>query len=703
VSEHGSGRARGLAPRARACLEAVCRRTVPVAFDRAVAPLPDLRARVEARILRLAPDRRRRLERLLLMLGGPFGARALGVPGRFDRLDPVAQDAALERMQHSPIAARRAAFQALRRLILATYYAEPVAWPSIGYPGPLHDREPANPWEGPLRAGPDDGGLILRAPAGAGWREPDGVGRLHRAAGATPGPAGADAALWRPDAGAPRDIVLRADVCIVGSGAGGAVVACRLAEAGLDVLVLEEGAEHRHADFDGNEARLLPALYADEATRTTDDLAITLLQGRCVGGGSTINWLFMLRPQSFVMDEWERLHGIELLGARMLGAALDRIEAETNTRAVPEDAHNRPNRLLRDGAARLGWRTEVGAINTLGCVRSGSCGLGCRYGARQGALDVYLPRARAAGARLLAGVSAQRVIVLERGGPKPLKRVLAERRDPLTGRPLGRVVVDAPLVVLAAGAVGTPVVLQRSGLGGGGVGRFLRLHPTVAVVGDYAEPVHSGSGIPQSIVCTELRDGGDGHGVWIECVPFYPGILAAAVPGFGTAHRGRMRRLPNLALFIALVRDGATPGSAGSVRAGRGGRVSIGYRLRAAERRLIAQGLAAAARIHLAAGALSAWPLHTAVPSLYTPADVAGLAGLPLAPNRVSLFSAHVNGTCRMGTDRSTSGCAPDGQRHGVPGLWVADGSLLPSAPGVNPQATIMALASLVAERILDA
>ena len=181
----------------------------------------------------------------------------------------------------------------------------------------------------------------------------------------------------------------------------------------------------------------------------------------------------------------------------------------------------------------------------------------------------------------------------------------------------------------------------------------------------------------------------------------HPSLAAVAQPGFGPAHAERMAGYVNQGTLIVLVRDGADVDvSSGSVTVDRRGRTHLRYRLARTDAHHLVRGMQAAARIHLAAGAREACSVHVDPAVMRTEADIAALATRRLAPNRFALFSAHVNGTCRMGTDPRTSGTTPDGERHGVPGVYVADGSLLPTALGVNPQATIMALGSMVGERI---
>lgn len=684
-----------LTPRQQATLVALCRRMVPLPDD----PDPSaarLARSVEVRLGGMEAEPRRRVGGLLSMMDSPAAGLLNALRARgFADLPPGRQDAWLRRWEVSPVPLFRTAFQALRRLVLSTHYADPATFAAIGYRGPLHARDPAFPWEGPLPGPARDDEPVAR------------LGEGPRAARIIPIRPQldllADPAVSSVIEGSRlrSETRVRAGVCVVGSGAGGAVAAARLAQAGHDVVLLEEGGYWRPEQFTEREGEMTARLYAEGGTRATDDLAVPLLQGRAVGGGTTVNWLVMFRTPGWVLDEWAAEHGAAGMRPAELAPVFDRIEEETHTRLVPDDAHNPANRALLDGARALGWSAHAVRVNAHGCVRSGFCGLGCRYGARRAAADVYVPAALAAGARLFTDVRVERVEVAEQGGPAPLKRVHAEVLDRATGAPRGRLTVEAPVVVLAAGAVGTPALLQRSGMGGGGVGRYLRLHPTTAIFGRYGREMYGAGGMPLSTVCDEFVRGSDGYGFWIETPPFYPALSAAALPGFGAAHRGLMESLPNQASMIVLVRDGADRNvSQGSVTVDRGGRTRIRYRLGTAERGKLLRGLDAAARMHFAAGAEEVSTLHARACRLRSPAELKAMALRPSGPNQLGVLSAHVNGTCRMGTHPETSGCTPDGERHGIPGLYVADGSLLPTAPGVNPQETIMALASVVADRI---
>ena len=690
----------------RAVLEAVARRVVPHAYD-GTGTAVDLVAHIEARLAKAPPERARDLELALTILGSRAAGLLLsGMTAPFPHLSADRQDRLLRRWSTSPLMVGRTVYQGVRRLVLAVYYTTPESFEETGYLGPLHLRTPLYAWEGPLAHAPVPNAdePVARGDAVSIASEdalPSDAARASAASRAI----SADAAR------------ATADVIVIGSGAGGAVAAARLAELGRDVLLLEEGNLVGADELTEREDDMTARLYAESGMRATDDLSFVLLQGAAVGGGTLVNWMITFRAPDFVLDEWADRFGITGFSPAEMAPMFDRVEREIHAVPVPDDAHSPANRILLDGARRLGWRAGTGRINARGCVRAGFCGQGCRYGAKQSADRVYVPRALAAGARLLPDARVDRIEVIERDGSgtavargarrttAPLKRVHITLLDRLTRTPRGTLVAEAPVVMLAAGAVGTPVILQRSGLGGGSVGRFLRLHPTTAVAGEWHDDVYAAAGIPQSAVCDEFIQRDDrGYGLWIECAPNHPGLAAVAAPGFGAEHRDIMRRFRRTTNLISLVRDGSDlEESNGSVTLSRHGRVRISYRVGPRDRANVIAGVQAAARILLAAGVTGVRTLHTTGGELRDDRDVAALAGRAWGPHDLTMFSAHVNGTCRLGTDPRASGVNETGERHGVRGLFVADGSLLPTGLGVNPQATIMALATVIAERAAKA
>ena len=683
----------------RSVLEAVARRVVPHAFENGGV---DLIARIEERLAHASPERVRDLELALSVLGSRVSALSTGMFAPFDRLDAARQDAMLARWSTSPLLLARSVFHGVRRLIVAVYYSLPEAFDDIGYLGPLHRRETQLSWEGPVRTrevmpGADE--PILRIKPGQSWWPPTlREIREHGRLTATP----------------TTDQRTTADAVIIGSGAGGSVAAARLAERGWDVVVLEEGNLVSLEELNEREADMTARLYAERGMRATDDLSFMLLQGGAVGGGTLVNWMITFRTPDHVLDEWRSRFKLDGLSPSDLSPEFARVEEEIHVSEVPNDAHSPANRILLDGARALGWRAGPGRINARGCVRAGFCGQGCRYGAKQSVDRVFLPRALAAGARLIPDARADRIEIVERDSAAtgaihasrrstaPLKQVQATRLDAVTRAPVGSFVVEAPVVMLAAGAIATPTILQRSGFGGGGVGRFLRLHPTTAVVGEHADDVYGAAGIPQSAVCDEFSRRDDhGYGFWIECAPIHPALASVALNGIGAEHRALMRRFRKIANVIVLVRDGSDlEASNGSVTLSSKGRVRISYRMGARDRANLVAGVEAGARILMAAGLTGVRTLHSRGGAMHNESDLVALRSRRYGPLDLTMFSAHVNGTCRLGTDPRTSGADPSGQRHGVRGLYVVDGSLLPTGLGVNPQLTIMALASVVADRV---
>ncbi len=673
------------------------RRTLHAAVQRIVPDGPeDLTARVEHRIAGLASHKIYEVNDGLRFFGGMLAA-VISVRrfAPFHALEHVEQDRMLHAWGDSPLPQARTLYQLLRRLSLLTHYADPRSHAAIGYRGALHTREAAVSWEGPAPSGTvastdDDAEPVMRAPAIApvptARALPDGV---------------ITAATFRVAS------VITADVIVIGSGAGGAVAAARLAEAGKHVVILESGEFVPSDQFTELDGPMTERLYAEAGLRATDDLAVSMVQGATVGGSTTVNWMIMLRTPAHVLSEWATRFGLEGMDAAAMASVFDRIEQDVHARRVPDDAHSPNNRLLLDGAAGLGWRVESALINARGCVRSGFCGHGCRYDAKQGTQQTYLPRALARGATLYANAHASRIEIVRRSSDSkaamPTKRVTATVRRVGDGAPARTLTLEAPIVIVSGGAVETPLLLMRSGMDGGGVGKYLRLHPTTAVIGVHDREIYGAAGIPLSAMSDEfIQRDHNGYGFWLECPPLHPSIGAAALSGFGAPHAALMRQFPNLASTIALTRDGSDlRRSSGGVTLDRNGNAHITYALTKADAANVRASVEAAARLQLATGAREVHTLHNVPIVIRREADLAQIRQRAVDANRLMLFSAHVNGTARIGTDPATSGVTPSGERHGVPGVYVFDGSMLPTGVGVNPQETIMALTTVLTERLL--
>jgi len=497
-----------------------------------------------------------------------------------------------------------------------------------------------------------------------------------------------------------RDVEERTDVCVVGSGAGGAVVAARLAALGARVVVLEEGPWHRPEDSTLREGDAYPKLYQEHGQRATADLSIAVLQGRAVGGGTIVNWTTSFRTPDRVLAHWARVHGIEGLSPEALAPHFAAVEERLGIHEQPADQVNANNATLWDGAGKLGWERARVRRNVRGCQNLGYCGMGCPIGARTSMDRSYLPDALGHGARLYANARAVRLEYRERR----VLAVHAEVLDPRTEKPSGRRITVRPrAVILAGGAVNTPALLLRSRLDvSGRVGKRTFLHPVTAVTGLYRHHIDGWDGAPQSVSSHQFADRGPGKvGFFLEATPVHPMLAGISSPGFGEAHQELMSRLPHASALISLAIDGFLPEErGGEVTLGSDGRVRLDYPVPAPVWEAIREGVRALARVHLAAGAEAAVSLHEEPVEMRSEADLALLDAAPWEPLRVGLLTAHQLGGCAMGRDPERSVVDAKLRMHGMDNVWVVDGSVFPTSLGVNPQLSIFGLAHWAAEQI---
>ena len=493
--------------------------------------------------------------------------------------------------------------------------------------------------------------------------------------------------------GVSADIERSVDVCIIGSGAGGAVLAAGLAEAGLDVLVLEAGGANTRADWgELKEDISYPLLYQDRGSRATADLAITVLQGRTLGGSTVVNWTTCFRTPERVLERWRTEHGLESFTPGELEPHWVAVEERLNIHQWHEALVNANNDALRRGCEALGWESHVLRRNVRGCANSGYCGLGCPVGAKQAMHLTYLPDAMAAGAEVITDCRADR---LEVEGDRVVA-VHASLLEGTTDRPSGaRLVVRPKVVVSSGGAINGPALLLRSGLPEGGVGTGTWLHPVVGVMGEYADRVSAWSGAPQSVSSHQFIDRGpDKVGFFMEAAPLHPMLSALAFTGLGAEQTAMMSRLAHVASVIAIHLDGWVPGDVGgTVTLKSDGRPSLDYPVSPMLAEAFAAAHEAMARVHLAAGAKRAASLHVEPIQLRSEADLPTLAAAPYGSLEHSIFSAHQMGGCRAGADPSTSVVDPELRHHRLPNLFVVDGSVFPTALGVNPSQTIYGIA----------
>jgi choline dehydrogenase-like flavoprotein len=484
------------------------------------------------------------------------------------------------------------------------------------------------------------------------------------------------------------------DVAIVGSGAGGAVAAAILAEAGLDVLVLEAGPYMDRRTYPDDPLEALAALYRDNGLTICEGRpSIPVPIGRAVGGTTVINSGTCFRAPERILVEWREQHGIEW--ATELDA--DYAEAEEMLRVTPVDTERmgRNGQLVMEGAEALGLSHHPISRNAGACIQCSSCPAGCRLDAKRAMHVSYLPRAVAAGARVRAGVDA-RGVVTERGRAVGLD-CLASREAAGDGAvPPRRFTVKARRVVLlCGGAVGTPELLLRSRLlnAGGHVGRHLHVHPAAWIGGRFEEEVRGWDGIMQSYCVDEWQD----MGLLMEAT-FTPLAFGAQwLPGTGTEHQERMLAYGRLGSNGVHLSDR----SSGRVALAGDGSVRVTYRLLPEDAGKLRFGIARAAEIFFAAGATEVYSQVRGLPVLRR-GDVPAFEAAAISPSALRLEAFHPMGTARMSPDPRQGATDVDGSVHGTEALYVADASLLPTSIGVNPMMTIIAVASRVSRRLAE-
>lgn len=592
---------------------------------------------------------RRQLGLILRILGSRVGSLVLtGQPVPFHHRTRERRVALMASWSTSRLAFRRQLFQVFKRLSLLAFLGDtdedgtnPV-WPEIGYPGPL-----AAP---PMTPKPIKTTLL------------DG------------------------------DTTLSCDVVIVGSGAGGGVVAGELTARGKDVIVLEEGGYYNEADFNQIELLMMRKLYFQGGFAATADAGIALVAGGCLGGGTVVNYSTSFRTTEWQRAEWASQPGLGWFAGDEYTASLDAV-CERLGVTREETAIAPRERVLERGLKRLGWHVDTMPRNVRGCSQDaacGYCGLGCQSGAKQSSLKTYLLDAYRRRARIVVNCRVDR-IVIENGKAVGVRATVRQE-----GMPAWTLIVKSQAVVAAAGAIGTPALLQRSGIRGGAIGANLRLHPGTAVVGIFDEPLRPWEGTMQSIYSDQVINlDGRYHGAKLESGPMHPAILALVVPWRDAAHYQRlMHALPRMSVLAPLVRDHA----GGRVTA-RNGSVRVDYGLTNNDVRDLRQGIEASARVMEAGGAQEIFTSQSPYVA-YHPGQRGGIDAFMAevdragyGPGQMGYLSAHQMGSCRMGIDPASSAIGPDHQSHRVKSLFVTDASAFPTALGSNPMITVMAMA----------
>ena len=496
------------------------------------------------------------------------------------------------------------------------------------------------------------------------------------------------------------DLTLECDVAIAGTGAGGGTAAEILSAAGLRVVLVEEGPLRSSSDFHMREAEAYPELYQESAARKTKAKSINILQGRCVGGGTTVNWTSSFRTPAATLDYWTRDLRLRGVSEADLAPWFDRMESRLGIApwTVPPNANNA---ALASGATRLGIGFGTIRRNVRGCWNLGYCGMGCPTNAKQSMLVTTIPAALDKGATL---VTRARALDFRWNGDRVGSLICAAMDANGTAPTQRRIIVNARHFVAAGGAIGTPALLLRSRVPDphGILGKRTFLHPTVVSAAMMPDRIDPFAGAPQTIFSDHFLASGPltgPIGYKLEAPPVHPVLGATTLPDFGVRHAAWMRELPHLQVVIALLRDGFHPESpGGTVALASDGTPMLDYPLNEYLWEGFRRAFATMAEIQFAAGATKVMPLHGDSES-FTSVHAAkrAIAQFDLRPLITPVVSAHVMGGAPLGPDPRAAVVDETGRHHQLANLHVFDGSLFPTSIGANPQLSIYALVAKLA------
>ncbi|KAI1131550.1 GMC oxidoreductase [Nemania abortiva] len=529
---------------------------------------------------------------------------------------------------------------------------------------------------------------------------------------------------------------LDVDVVIIGSGCGGGVCAKNLAEAGHDVLVVDKGYYFSPSQLPMSAHAANEFLFDGGAPVQTDDGSMGILAGSNWGGGGTVNWSVCLQPQGYVRQEWADA-GLEFFITQEFQHCLDRV-CGTMGASDKNIRHNHGAHVIMDGARKLGWHAKACPQNTNGAEHyCGRCHNGCGSGEKQGPAVCWLPAASRAGARFIEGMEVSRVLFDKKRGSNNAIGIVGKwtSRDkdgglqtPEAERTQRVVEVKAKKIIVSCGSLQSPLLLMRSGLKNHQIGKNLYLHPAVAVRATFDKDVKGWDGGIITSVCTTFENlDGKGHGAKIETCVMIPYLLLYGIPyQSGLQWKIDALRARQMNNIIAIVRD-RDPGRV--YPDPDDGRPRIAYTTSAFDRANSLAGIVAIAKLCYIQGATEIWPGVPGVPSFKrtqpAPADVNADAvaqdeenfdqgindpdfsawikliektGLnsPLA----NFACAHQMGSCRMSAKPQDGVVDPKGKVWGIENLYVADASVFPSASGVNPMITNMAIADYISRGI---
>ena len=488
------------------------------------------------------------------------------------------------------------------------------------------------------------------------------------------------------------DVSVECGAVIVGSGAGGATMAAELAEAGVDVVVIEEGGYHPTSSFRAESVRALRTLYRDGGGgMTLGRPSVLFAEGRCVGGSTVINGGMSWRTPGRVLEQWSTQEDVQAISEQDMEPFFARAEARHSVGWQDPETIGRDSELLKAGAEARGWTVVPNRRNQLHCAGTNNCTSGCPTGAKRSMLVTSVPRALALGARLFADCRVDRV---------------TRARGAVTGvtghfvRPDGSkgptMTVRAPVVIVACGAIQTPALLARSGVrsASGQLGRNLSLHPNAHVTAFFDSDVTGWQGVHQAFQVREFVS----DGLILTATNLPPPMLAGMMPAYGRELGELMADYNRVVTGGPLVADSGN----GRVRSVPGLGTQVFYRLTDATAARLVRGVELTAEALFTAGARRVLLPFDGAPEVRGPEQLRNLLARPVSGRSIRVYSIHLMGTARMSEDPRRGVTDSYGAVHGVPRLFVTDASLFPGPTGINPMETVIAVSMRNAHRLLE-
>lgn len=494
---------------------------------------------------------------------------------------------------------------------------------------------------------------------------------------------------------------LTVDAVVIGSGAGGAVAAAELAKNGWKVVLIEEGPYLTPAQFTGDEFVSQVRMYRDAGFIVSEDQTISIVQGRTLGGSTTVNWQTSLYPPEYVTQEWDKRFGWKGYDYKDMEPYITEVHNRLGVHTVPNSLINANNNVLLVGGKKLGLNPEVLKNNNRGCIGLGRCGLGCPINAKQSTYLTWIPDALENGAIVVPNM---RAIEIKDG---KLKTVIAEfTPDAFEKAPdtiIEKMEIQAPVVIVAAGAIEGPALLQRSSIGNDWVGRNLKVHPTCSVFSKFDQEIRMYSGPPQSIV---IKDGhnqdGTGYGFWLEVAPYRPTLASSLIPFYGKTQFEVLKDYNKYNAGIVLVRDGADGEANASVKWSFGKR-KVYFELTPGDGRNMLKGIKMLAEVQTAAGAkeiIFPFSRLTEPVKVEPGMDFSWVLKESFRSGDIALGSAHPHGSIQASSSPKTGAVDMNFELYGHKNIFVMDASVFPTGLSVNPQITTMSVVLRAARKL---